>query len=55
MWGVHNTRLMPWNNTLKCPMCVHLINNGHMAEIAPQCRASGTTATIVRFAYYSHY
>jgi hypothetical protein len=35
MWGVHNTRLLPWNKALKCPVCGQFMSNGHMAGICP--------------------
>jgi hypothetical protein len=31
MWGVHNTRLLPHNPTLRCPMCRQFTITGHMA------------------------
>jgi hypothetical protein len=35
MWGVHNTRHLPWNKSLKCPMCSPVISNGLMAGNCP--------------------
>jgi hypothetical protein len=35
MWGVHNTRLFPWNKTLKFPISGQFISNGHMAGNCP--------------------
>jgi hypothetical protein len=35
MWGVHNTRLLSHNPTLRSPMCGVLSNNGHMAGNCP--------------------
>jgi hypothetical protein len=35
MWGVHNTRLLPHNPTLRCPMCGQFTSNGHMAGNCP--------------------
>jgi hypothetical protein len=35
MWGVHNTRLLAHNPTLRCPMCGQFTINGHMAGNCP--------------------
>jgi hypothetical protein len=35
MWGVHNSRLLPWSKNLKSPMCGLFIGNGHMACSLP--------------------
>jgi hypothetical protein len=35
MWGVHNTRLVTHNPTLRCPMCGQFTSNGHMAGNCP--------------------
>jgi hypothetical protein len=35
MWGVHNTRLLSHNPTLRYPMCGQLTSNGHLAGNFP--------------------
>jgi hypothetical protein len=35
IWGVHNTRLLPHNPTLRCLMCGQFTSNGHMAGNCP--------------------
>ena len=35
MWGVHSTRLLTHNPTLRCPMCGQFTSNGHMAGNCP--------------------
>jgi hypothetical protein len=35
MLGVHNTRLLSHNPTLRCPMCGQFTSNGHMAGNYP--------------------
>jgi hypothetical protein len=35
MWGVHNTRLLSHNPTLRCPMCAQFTSNSHMAGNCP--------------------
>jgi hypothetical protein len=35
MWGVHNTRLLADNPTLRCPMCGKFTSNGHLAGTCP--------------------
>jgi ribonuclease HI len=35
MWGVHHTRLLTHNPTLRCPMCGQFTSNGHMAGNCP--------------------
>jgi hypothetical protein len=39
MWGVHNTRLLPWNKMFSRPMCGQFINNGDMAGNFPSMTA----------------
>jgi hypothetical protein len=35
MWGVHNTRLLTHNPTMRCRMCGQFTSNGHMAGNCP--------------------
>jgi hypothetical protein len=35
MWGIHITRLLTQNPTLRCPMCGQFTSNGHMAGNRP--------------------
>jgi hypothetical protein len=35
MWGVHNTRLLTHNSTLRYSMCGQCTSNGHMAGNCP--------------------
>jgi hypothetical protein len=35
MWGVHNTRLLTHNPTLRCPICGQFTSNDHMAGNCP--------------------
>jgi hypothetical protein len=35
MWSVHNTRLLAYNPSLRCPMCGQFTINGHIAGYSP--------------------
>jgi hypothetical protein len=46
MWGVHNTRLLPHNHTLRYPMCAQFTLTDTWHVTTPKCRASSKTCTI---------